>query len=288
LQVPNRHAYTLILLLGVFCLSSCEDERPPDEDILVEAYGNFFLKEDLNRQMPQTYNRGDSAKIADELINNWINQKVILEFAERNIDSESDLFENKIENYRNSLLVYEYERALINQKLDTNISALALEEYYEANQDNFKLNSVIVKVWFVQISNDAPKQKAVEKWFLDGDTDEFDKLYDYCQKYAENFFFEENNWLYLDELLKEIPIKEDDWELFLRNNSSKVFETENYKYLVRFFEYRLKGSISPLSLEREKIRDLILNKRKVDLLKRMREDMVKEAFKKGRVKVSGL
>jgi hypothetical protein len=238
--------------------------------------------------MPQSYSKEDSVKIADEVINNWINQKVILEFAERNIDSDNEEFEQKIANYRNSLVIYEYERALINQKLDTNISSGALEEYYEANQANFKLNSVIVKVWFMQISADAPKQNKVEKWFLDGDTEDFDKLYEYCQKYAENFFFEENNWLYLDELLKEIPIKEDDWELFLKNNSSKIFEVGEYKYLVRFFDYGLKGSVSPMSLEKEKIRDLILNKRKVDLIKSMRENMVKEAFKSGNVKVSEL
>ena len=283
-----RRSLIPILLLGVFCLIGCKDERPPQDEILVEAYGHFFLKEELMAQMPQTYNTSDSAKMANEIINNWINQKVILEFAERNIDSEKETFEQKIENYRNSLVIYEYERALINQKLDTNISSSALDEYYQANQDNFNLNSVIVKVWFLEISNDAPKQKKVEKWFLDGDTEDFDKLYEYCQKYAENFFFEENKWLYLDELLKEIPIKEDDWEFFLKNNTDKIFETEKYKYLVRFFDYRTKGSTSPMSLEREKIRDLILNKRKVDLLKRMREDMVQEAFKSGNVKVSGL
>jgi len=284
----KRHAYALFLLLGLLSLSGCEEERPPDEEILVEAYGQFFLKDDLRAQMPSTYTKDDSSKLADEIINNWINQKVILEFAERNIDSENDKFEQKIANYRNSLVVYEYERALINQKLDTNISSNALTEYYEANKDNFALNSIIIKVWFLQISTDAPKQKKVEKWFLDGDTGDFDKLYEYCQKYAENFFFEESKWLYLDELLKEIPIKEDDWEAFLSSNTSKIFETENYKYLVRFFDYRLKGSETPMSLEREKIRDLILNKRKVDLLKEIRKDMVKEAFKSGKVKVSKL
>ncbi len=283
-----RHAYSLLIFLGLLCLTSCEDERPPQEEIIVEAYGKFFLKEDLMAQMPQFSNEEDSTKLADEIINNWINAKVILEYAERNIDSENENLEKKISTYRNSLVVYEYERALINQKLDTNISSSAIDEYYEANKDNFTLNSVITKVWFLEISSDAPKQKKVEKWFLDGDTDDFDKLYEYCQKYAENFFFEENKWLYLDELLKEIPIKEDDWELFLKNNSHKIFETDNYKYLVRFFDYRLKGSVSPMSLEREKIRDLILNKRKVDLLKKLRKDMVQEAFESGKVKVNGL
>lgn len=286
--ILTKKANALVILLGLLCLVGCEEERPPQEEILAEAYGEFMLKDDLQKLMPQSFNRDDSAKIADEIINNWINQKVILEFAERNINSENSAFEQKIKDYRNSLVVYEYERALINQKLDTNISARALEEYYEINKENFKLNSIIVKVWFLEISSDAPKQNKVENWFLSSDTEDFDKLYDYCQKYAENFFFEDSKWLYLDELLKEIPIKEENWEAFLRDNTSKVIETGNYKYFVRFFDYRLKGNVSPVSLEKEKIRDLILNKRKVDLLKQMREDMVQEAFENGNVKVSGL
>jgi len=53
-----------------------------------------------------------------------------------------------------------------------------------------------------------------------------------------------------------------------------------YYYIVRFKDFRIKETISPLSLERDRIRNIILNKRKMELINKMREDLYNNALKK--------
>jgi hypothetical protein len=49
-------------------------------------------------------------------------------------------------------------------------------------------------------------------------------------------------------------------------------------------DYQLSGTVSPLSFEREKIRSLIINKRKMDLLSKMRVDLYNDALKNNEIK----
>ena len=93
-------------------------------------------------------------------------------------------------------------------------------------------------------------------------------------------------WLYLQDVLKEVPINEIDWNNFLRNTTYYKFESESFQYLVRFFDYKLKDDQSPLTLERGKITDLILNRRKVELINQMREDVVNESYANKKIQVN--
>mgnify|MGYP001183353718 CR=1 FL=1 len=82
-------------------------------------------------------------------------------------------------------------------------------------------------------------------------------LEDHCRKYASNFYLNDSIWLYFKDLLKEIPIK--------------TYNQEDFK---------IKESISPLSFEKENIKKIVLNKRKLTLIEEMQNNLFKEALKK--------
>lgn len=264
---------------------SCKGGNEPDEDIVARGYDDVMLRSDLASKIPFGIAAADSTRMADQIIKNWIHDKAVLNFAENNLSESQKDFSKQLQDYRSSLVTYAYERALVNQKLDTIISDEEIQTYYDSNRENFKLKTYIVKLRFVKLDLESPKQNKLENWFQSSDEKDFEKLYEYCQKYAENFYFEENNWLYLQDVLKEVPINESDWDNFLRNTSYYKFESGSFQYLVRFFDYKLKDDQSPLSLERAKIRDLIMNRRKVELINQMREDVVKESYANNKIQV---
>ncbi|NEN25191.1 peptidyl-prolyl cis-trans isomerase [Cryomorpha ignava] len=281
----SKSTLFLIFMAGILMLS-CKDTSEPEEDVVARVYDDVLLRSELAAKIPYGQSPLDSTRIADQIIKNWIHDKAVLNFAERNLSESQKDFSKQLQDYRSSLVTYAYERELINQKLDTVISDEEIRTYYDANIDNFKLKSYIVKLRFVKLSIDAPKQNKLEKWFQSDDEKDFEKLYEYCQKYAENFYFEENTWLYLQDVLKEVPINETDWDNFLRNTTYYRFESGSFQYLVRFFDYKLKDDRSPLSLERGKITDLILNRRKVELINKMREDVVNESYANKKIQVN--
>lgn len=277
--------FALIFLAGVV-LSACKDRYDTSDEVVVRVYNDVLLRSDLTAKMPYGQSEADSTRLADQIIKNWINTKTVLNFAERNLSESQKDFSKQLQEYRNSLVVYAYERELINQKLDTIVSEREMKAYYDANSEIFKLKSYIVKLRFVKLNVEAPKQKKLQKWFQSDDEEDFQKLYDYCQQYADNFYFEENEWLYLQDVLKEVPISVTDWNSFLQNTKYFEFESDSFQYLVRFFDYKLKDDRSPMSLERGKITDLILNRRKVELINQMRDDVVKESYANNKIQVN--
>lgn len=267
-------------------LSACKSDVPVEDEIVAKVYDEYFLKDELAAKMPRNYNREDSAQIADQIVNNWVRQTAVFKFAEQHLTDEQKDFSQQLEDYRNSLVTYAYERELINQKLDTVVGDSEITTYYEENIENFKLRTYIVKLRFIKLSPDAPKMKKVESWFTSDDVEDFDKLYDYCRKYAENFYFKDENWLYLEEFLREVPIDETDWNNFLKNTTYLKFESGDFLYLIRIYDYKLKDDRSPIALEIDGIKDLILNKRKVELINEMRQNVVTEAREKGNIEIN--
>ena len=106
-----------------------------------------------------------------------------------------------------------------------------------------------------------------------------DALSNYCYQYADNFFLDNNNWLLFDDVLKEIPMKLYDKEAFLQSNRHIETQDSTHYYFVNIKGFMTKNSISPLSFEKENIKSIILNKRKVELIKKMREDIYNDGVK---------
>ncbi len=286
IRVNSMAFFKCTLGVMAFTLFACQEQSEPDEVAVAKVYNDVLTQDELIAKMPAMIPEGDSARIANQIVTNWIHDKAVLNFAKENLTESQKDFTRQLEEYRNSLITYAYERELINQKLDTNVSDAEAEAYYDQNIQNFKLRNYIVKLRFIKMSEEAPKQAKLERWFRSDDEEDFDKLYDYCLKYAENYYFEEDTWLYLQDVLKEVPINQEEWDNFLRNTTYYKFESGSFEYLVRFFDYKLKDDTSPLSLEKRRVKDLILNKRKVELINKMREDVVEESYANKKIQVN--
>jgi hypothetical protein len=80
--------------------------------------------------------------------------------------------------------------------------------------------------------------------------------------------------------LAQIPIKTYNQEEYLKNHQNLEVQDSLYYYFVRFRDFRIKENISPLSFEKDRIRNIILNKRKMELINKMHQDVYDNALKK--------
>ena len=90
-------------------------------------------------------------------------------------------------------------------------------------------------------------------------------------------FLDVDQWVRLDDLLTQVPIEIYNVESFLKKNRFVAFEKDNLLYMVRFEDYLLEESVTPLELESDNIKNIILLKRKKDLLSKMNEDLFEKA-----------
>jgi hypothetical protein len=275
LRMSFRWCATM-LLFGVFFIVGCNQND--NESALVAKIGERELHwDDLTEMIPDNSSPEDSVKLAESYIENWLREQSVVALAESTLGEDQEQIQVLIENYRQSLLTYNFEQQWVQQHLDTNVSEQEVESYYNANNSNFELKDYIVKVKFCALNSDNKQLGALKKMFVSNKGEDFVKWQKLCVETGASSYFSEDNWMRWDELIQQIPLDVYDVEAFLSKNKFIEFSKDNNTYYLSILEYKLRGSVSPFSFERNKIKSMILNKRKIDLLLKMREDVYNQA-----------
>jgi len=243
------------------------------------VYDDYLYKTDIIDIVPAGTSAKDSISIVKNFITNWIQQKLLIHNAEENLSSKQKDFEKQLEDYKNSLMIFNYEKELVRQKLDTVVSDSAVKNYYNKNPNEFLLKENIVKVWYIKLSVNSSNTSTVKNLYKLGTIAAKNSLDEYCKKYAVNYYLDDSTWLFFNDLLKEIPIKTYDQEDYLKLHKNIELEDSLYSYYLNIKDFQMKESLSPLSFEKENVKKIILNKRKLKLIKDMQDNVFKEALK---------
>jgi len=269
-----------IVIILLVVISACHSKPKPGERVVARVNDTYLYVKDLNGVLPKNISAKDSTQLINDYIDNWIHQQLVIKQAEKNLSDDDKNFTKQLEDYKNSLLVYKYENQLIKQNLDTLITDNEIAAYYETNKSNFELKENIVKVLYVKV----PRRVAIStaKAYINSERPaDKKKLQDFCAKYAVNYYLDDENWLLFNDILKEIPINTYNQEEYLKNNRIIDIQDSAYSYLLNIKGFMIKEGISPLSFEKNKIRDIIINKRKLKLIDDMQKDVYATAVKKG-------
>jgi hypothetical protein len=262
---------------------SC-NKKDNESAVIVKVGEKELTLNDLMDVVPDNSSAQDSADLAEHYIQDWITSQLIIARAETSLPEDKQNFEVLIENYRKTLLTYAYEQEWIRQKLDTTVTENEIEEYYNQNEKNFQLKDYIVKVKFCAVASDSKFLNPLKKLFYSAKPEDFVKWQQMCVDIGAGYYFDEDRWMLWDEFIKQVPLEVYDIEGFLKKKKTVEFEKENNLYLISFTDYQLSGGRSPLSFEREKIRSMIINRRKLTLLENMRQDLLAKALQDGEVK----
>jgi hypothetical protein len=273
-----RIGWALLLFLFLF---SCK-ERVEDKDRRILAQvGEYKLDADeLTHLIPKGASSDDSIRLSREFIQTWVRRQLLLKEAEEKLPAEKKDVEAQLREYRRSLLIFALEEQYLKEALDTNVSEEEIKAYYEENQGNFELKENIVKVLYVKVRPETPDQNRLRTLMRLAVQDDaaLIELEEYAMAYASNSFLDPHTWLFFNELLKEIPIQTYNQESFLQYNRNVEMEKEGFRYFVRFIDFRIREGVSPLGLEEEKIRRILINKRKINLIKSYEEEVYQKAL----------
>lgn len=270
----------IIALLFLACTSKHDSEG----DVLARVDDKYLYASDVQGALPSNVSEKDSIEMLNEFVDNWVRQQLVIAQAEKNLSKEEKNFSKQLEDYKNSLIIFQYESKLIRQKLDTIVSDEEIVQYYEKNKANFELKENIVKVVYIKIPKNAPA--ALPRQLIRSDKpQDLKKLQDFCHRYAVNYYLDDQNWLLFNDILKEIPINTYNQEEYLKNNRIIEIQDSTFTYLMNIKGFMIKESLSPLSFERNNIRDIIINRRKLALIEKMRNDVYEDALKKGNIEI---
>lgn len=247
--------------------------------VVAECHGKRLLADDLAGVVPDGATRMDSLSRVNAFIDSWIRQQLLIYQAEKNLRPEQRDFSKQLEDYRNSLIIYAYETQLIEQYLDTIVDEDEIIDYYEQNKQNFLLKATMVKVAYVILKDDCKQMREFQQLMSAPDTLMLSKVDALANNSAVASFLDVDSWVRLDDLLSIVPIKVNDAESFLEKNRFVRFEIDNLVYMVRFEDYLMEESTSPVEMERDNIKNIILLKRQKSLLTQLNNDLYEKAEK---------
>lgn len=268
----------LLIFASLLIFISCSQfTKEHEEEPLARVYDNYLYRSQIHDIIPRNISPSDSSIFLDSYINKWIKDQLKLHKAELNLSSGQKDVEKQLDEYRASLLIYKYEQNLINQKLDTLVADEEIEKYYNTYSSEYKLDRNIVKVLLAQIPKSAPQIYQARRWYKSQNKDNLNKLRLYCEQNAKNFF-EEDKWIPFESIHKNLPLTINNEEQFLKRNKQIESKDSLFYYFLKIKDYKLENDTTPLFFVKNKIKTIIINKRKHQLIKEF-ENKIYEANK---------
>src|SRR5690606_12202208 len=248
-----------------------------DREAVARVNNTYLYKDELAGIAAIGSSKEDSTDRIEAYIDSWIRKELLIQEAARKININEAEVERKILDYRYSLIAYEYQSYYIKQNLDTVFDESEIKQYYESNIDNFILKQNIVRATFIKVPKNAPKMNRLKEWMYSQDEQDRQSLKSYCLSFSVAYHISDSTWMIFDDLVRNSPLTEMPNKVqFLKANPYYETEDENYYYFLKVDEYRISDNVSPLEFVTDEIKNIILNKRKVELAKKL-EDQVYES-----------
>lgn len=277
-------ASCLALLLSVLvwqCGKKTTDNKKNDP-VLAKVYNKTLYQSELDGVVPESTSPEDSLLLMQAFTQRWIRDQLLMYEAERNIPKDLNIDE-LVRNYRASLVRFNYEEQIISEQMDSTVNEQEIRTFYENNQDQFQLESTILKCLLIKIPSDAPQNELNKFWYSRKKADE-KKLVRFAGEYATLALLDPEKWYKIEELAALLP----QGTLTAENASSRkegTLSDGDFRYYYRVLEVVRGKETAPLDYVQEQASKIILHRRKQALLEKWKEDLYQKELRRENVKV---
>lgn len=290
MRVKSSLSFALICLCALaVCFSSCGNKKTQDEEVPVAKVEDkiLYLK-DMQHIFNKSQSKADSTAIAQTYIDNWIKTQLLLKKAELNLTEDQLNISDQLDAYRSSLLIYKYEEQMVRDKVDTTVTKDEIEKYYTENSSNFVLNENLVKALFIKIPISAPENENLKRWYKSDKPEDVKNMEKYCYSYANKYTYFDEDWISFAYFQRQLPKEIENEDEFLKNNRIIETQDDGFLYLVKLNDLRIKGNTAPVEYVRSKIKDIILNKRKLTFISELEKNIYNDAADHSNFKIYNL
>jgi hypothetical protein len=271
--------FLLVICFSIF-LQSCNYYKEPDErQVVARVNENYLYKEDIQALIGENVTEEDSILIVSNFITRWATQQLLIDRAKYNLSGEVQKeFDELVKNYKNELYTKAYADALVSKKLDTSFNESEIESYYEEHLENFRLNEDLVKLRFINLDKNNLDFKDIKRTFIrfnEEDKADLDKIALQFKAYS----FNDSVWVSTSSVFDRIgPLSDSNKSQLLKKSNFLELEDSLEVYLVYVNDVLLINDQAPLEYANPTIKQIILNKRKAELVKELEKDITRDAI----------
>lgn len=265
--------------IGLF--QSCNYFQTAEErKVVARVNEDYLYLDDIKTLVGEGFSPEDSVLMVNNFINRWATQQLLIDKAKFNLSIEQQTeFEELVRNYKNELYSKAYADAMVAKRLDTAFSSTEIEEYYQQHLENFRLNEDLVKLRFINHTSTIDFDEAdIKKKFLrfnNEDKSDLDKMSLQFKSYS----FNDSVWVSTKSVYNKIvPLNDSNKSQLLKKSNFLQLEDSLEVYLVYVNDVLLRNDQAPLEYATSTIKQILLNKRKANLVKELEKDITKDAI----------
>lgn len=272
----KKLAAILIICLGVF--NSCVYfTAEPEENVVARVNEHYLYVSDLKNLISENTSPEDSLQIVTSYINRWATRHLLMDRALVNLSPEElERYEHLVREYRSDLLTEAYKNAVVSKQLDSTVTEGQFLEYYEGNKENYRLNEVLLKVRYIQLSPNYQGVAKIKERLNRFDEDDKSALTDASYSFISSNL-NDSSWIRKENLQKILPILKRESQVLNKSNFIHLEDSLGV-YLVKTVDMVGINEPAPLSYVEPTIKQVILNRRKLRLISKFETDIAKDAI----------
>jgi len=258
----------------------CDFLEPKSNKVPVARVNDTYLyQEDIQDLISQNTTKQDSISIVANYIQRWATQQLLIDQANINLPRQQiEDYQQMVSQYRNDLFAQAYKGAIVSKLLDSTITQEEYGLFYQQNKANFTLKEEIFKLRYIHLDASFPSISETKKKLRRFDTEDVAALQDSSLEF-KGANFNDSVWVKKETLLRQLPV--------IRTNESKVLKKATFSqledslgvYLLKIKDVLSPNQIAPLQYIKPIIKEIILNKRTLELVKELEKDITKDAVK---------
>jgi len=241
---------------------------------------SYLYEEDIQNLVTAETSADDSTLIVNNYITRWATQQLLIDGAELNISEEKQSEFNKlVDQYRKDLYTKAYIEALVTRDLNVNVGIEEAEEFYKNNSETFRLNEELIKLRYIKVDesrNDFSKIKERFRRFNNEDKFILDSISIQFSSYSLN----DSIWIKLSQAVNKIPVitSENKNQLLKKSNFIQLKDSLGV-YLMQINDVLLRNETAPLEYVKPTIDQIVINRRKLELIRELEKDITSDAIK---------
>jgi len=270
---------SLFLLCLLVC--SCNYFKPEQKPQSIARVGkNYLYKSDIATLVPVGTSKEDSILLVRDFIDRWASQKLLIDAAERNLsDQKKKEYNALIKQYKIDLYTRAYIEEIVKKTVDTVVSQDDLKKYYKDNKENFKTNGTLVRLRFINLSKDNPRFETIRSKFFDYNKKDKKFWSTYALQFKA-FALNDSVWVDMNQVYEKLPvINPENRDEYIQSGKRIQIQDKEDTYLIKITNVIERNQISPFEYIKPTLKEVILNRRKLELIKKFEKDITNDAIK---------
>lgn len=274
-----------LLVCLVFIGYSCDENIQTNNGnfILARVYNKTLYIKDLEGMFPPGTSAYDSSLITNAYTQRWVREAVLLYEAENNLPKDLNI-DRLVRDYRSSLVRNNYEQVLLEQLMETEISASELADFYDKNKIQYQLDNPIVKAYVIVVPKIISVRDSLKYLWKNANDVHLARLKNICEEYELAYILDGNKWNEWKNLANFLP-RNIGFEEFSKKGKDFSIQDGEFEVWVKILDSKKPQEIPPIEYVEEQLKRMLLLSRKTRLLEEKKEDMFEIAKRKGQIEI---